>query len=323
MDCLAVVRWRILAGMAEQWISAAKALEIAKDSFALCERLYAGKILARASVLLTGDKREEECAIPRGFWWAMGHAALDQNWNVCDFSTWLEQKQHIQAYGVTMGLSGVLETVDFEKRALIARSLSVASNPDWISAREASRLSGQTTKPVNAGEPIMALARLGFVSGRAVLFEGYRQGGNETEVLWEQREWDIESWFWNEFTISGKSDQDWTLGKFSGRGEGPGGIHYVILSGVHFHRSFLSALDIQKAPLPEPEEMKRGRKPYYDWTAAISTIWGRLYRGDLLPQTQADIEIALISTLTKGEKSPNESTVRPYAKPIWEEFQKP
>jgi hypothetical protein len=48
-----------------------------------------------------------------------------------------------------------------------------------------------------------------------------------------------------------------------------------------------------------------------------------LHRGELIPETQADIELALIEVLTKGDIAPSESTVRPFAKPIWEEFQIP
>jgi hypothetical protein len=52
-------------------------------------------------------------------------------------------------------------------------------------------------------------------------------------------------------------------------------------------------------------------------------IWGKLHRGELIPQTQAEIETALILHLTKGDDAPGESTVRPFAKLIWDEFQKP
>ena len=248
---------------------------------------------------------------------------MKQNWQTGDFDTWIDQKIQCKAFGVTIALSGILEMVAFEKRALIARSLSVAGDPDWITAKEARRLSFEASNKTNASEAILELARLGFVSGRAVSLEAYRQTPTEHEIRWEQREWDIEPWFWQEFALPGKGSLDWALGKFSAAGAGPTSIQYVMLSGVHFHRASLAALDAPKALPQETGEQKRGRKPLYDWTGASSVIWGRLHRGELNPQTQADIEVALIDVLTKDDASPSESTVRPYAKPIWEQYQIP
>ena len=69
-------------------------------------------------------------------------------------------------------------------------------------------------------------------------------------------------------------------------------------------------------------EPQRGRKPKYDWPAATLAVFGLIYRGELKPNIQADIERALIDHLTQGDNGPSESTVRPYAKLIWEESQK-
>jgi hypothetical protein len=178
--------------MAEHWIPASKAIGIVTDAIALCSRLHAGLLLARAELLIIDHKEERSAAIPNGFWWSEGHAALEQNWQTGDFETWIDHKIHCKAFGVTIALSGILEMVPFEKRALLARSLSVAGDPDWVSAKEARLLSFKTSNPAKAGDAILELARLGFVSGRAVKLEAYRQGPSEFETLWEQREWDIE-----------------------------------------------------------------------------------------------------------------------------------
>ena len=65
-----------------------------------------------------------------------------------------------------------------------------------------------------------------------------------------------------------------------------------------------------------------GRKPKYDWPAATLAVFGRIHRGDFKPQSQADIERALIDHLSEEQGGPSESTVRPYAKLIWLESQK-
>ncbi|KHS41597.1 hypothetical protein NJ75_04651 [Novosphingobium subterraneum] len=66
----------------------------------------------------------------------------------------------------------------------------------------------------------------------------------------------------------------------------------------------------------------RGRRPTYDWHTACSSIWGMLLRSELIPEVQADVEKALITLLAKGDKEPSVSTVRPYAKIIFQEYSK-
>lgn len=72
----------------------------------------------------------------------------------------------------------------------------------------------------------------------------------------------------------------------------------------------------------ESRGAKRGRRPKYDWPESVLAVFGHIHRGDFKPENQADIERALISHLSSEEGGPSESTVRPYAKLIWEESQK-
>lgn len=65
---------------------------------------------------------------------------------------------------------------------------------------------------------------------------------------------------------------------------------------------------------------KRGPKRKYDWDAATHAVWGQIYRGDLKPKKQKDIELAFVAVLTKGDEGPEPSTARPYARPIWVEM---
>ncbi|MCK0097826.1 hypothetical protein MWU38_00385 [Qipengyuania sp. S6317L1] len=70
------------------------------------------------------------------------------------------------------------------------------------------------------------------------------------------------------------------------------------------------------------ERATRGRRPKYDWPESVLAVFGFIHRGELRPETQADIERALIAYLSGEEGGPSESTVRPYAKLIWTESQK-
>lgn len=262
-------------------------------------------------------------AVPQNFWWAKGHEALEQDWSSGDFYTWIEHKMQIFAFGVTFPLSAVLDMVAFEKRAIIARSLSVSGSPDWIPALQARRLAYDLFRynPMSAGSAIVEQARLGFVSARAVLAQGSINGHGDGNWSWEEREWDIPTWFWTGFTGAEHSRQDWELGRFSGRGTAPDRTRWITLSGVHFHRASLDCLAPVSAQTEASEE-KRGRKPVYDWTAATRTVAIRLICGELIPEKQADVERAFIDALTKGDQGPNEATVRPYAKPLYEGYLK-
>ena len=93
-----------------------------------------------------------------------------------------------------------------------------------------------------------------------------------------------------------------------------------------YFEEWFSAWDIEVCPRvfdgPEPEiesaDLQSGRPALYDWLEATNAIWAKLYGNELKPKSQADIERALILHLKNG---PGESTVRPFAKAIWEKFQ--
>lgn len=94
---------------AESWISAAEAVRLVTTLYnsklmaqmAICKRAHAGLIRARAATFMVGDQTRSAELIPKGFWWAEGEAALEQNWQTGDFETWIENKTRLRAFGVT------------------------------------------------------------------------------------------------------------------------------------------------------------------------------------------------------------------------------
>ena len=265
--------------MAEQWIPAAKALEIGGDRYALCSRLHAGLLTAKARLLKFNQEEHHWAKVPDFFWWAEGHEALDQNWAMGDFSTWIEGKHQMQAFDVHIDLFGLLKMLNFEQRAATARGLSVTGDPRWLTAHQARALVYTVTDSSTAvSDVIIEQARLGFVTARAVLAQAAMAGARDQEdCSWEEREWDIPIWFWNDFTVKGRSTQDWSLGKFSGHGPGPKDIRWMTLSGVHFLRASLEAM-APPPPTPEPNKPPRAGAPQkYDWAAATNAVWGQLY----------------------------------------------
>jgi hypothetical protein len=261
--------------MADQWIDAAAALGLIKNPMVICERCHAGLIRSRANVLKRSEEQFHDVEVPRGFWWAEGHAALEQNWTTGDFNTWIDGK-HVRAFGVSFALNDLLTLVPFEQQAGVRRRLSVAGNPAWVSAVDARRFAYNDAgiPPTSAGTAIIEQCRLGFIIGRAV--EMRLAGGTQPDDwMKEAREWDIPTWFWEKFTAAGSSRQDWVSGVFSGIGRAPTGYGSITLNGVHFLRS---SLDVLKPTLPsadkdlEPQQAKKPALP----DAALGRWWQKL-----------------------------------------------
>jgi hypothetical protein len=85
----------------EEWITAAAATELLKPVFngayearmTICKRAYGGLIRSRAQRFIKDGLVRDEVEIPKQFWWAEGHAALNQNWAAGDFDTWIGHGQ--------------------------------------------------------------------------------------------------------------------------------------------------------------------------------------------------------------------------------------
>jgi hypothetical protein len=83
----------------DDWVRAAEALAMLKPVLSdysarlrICDRAYAGLIRARAEQYHQGQRTFQNHDVPKEFWWAKGHEALEQDWAAGDFSTWIDQK---------------------------------------------------------------------------------------------------------------------------------------------------------------------------------------------------------------------------------------
>ena len=317
--------------MSHEWIKAALALEYVSDDLLdysarlrICERAHAGLIAAKAERIIWSGKEERDRLIGKGFWWAEGREALNQDWCAGDFSTWIDQRVKVQAFGVSFDFTALSELVPADKQAAALRRISVIADEDWISASDLFR--AMSTKGGPFAAKLLEACQLGQIAGRAMRAKRFRRGGlsEPDHHIWGAIEWDIPLCFWRDFVTSDHAKIDWRLDKFSGRGGNKHHFEDIELQGVHFHRSGLPNLGLVIPGEAEAttEQAKRGRKPEYDWPAATAAIWGQVYRGELIPKAQADIERAFQAYLAKGDKEPSESTVRPYAQPIWEQVSK-
>ena len=133
-------------------------------------------------------------------------------------------------------------------------------------------------------------------------FEALEYGASR-EGKWEIK---LASWATGDFTVH--LERDFSVVKLS-------------VLGLQFDQT---ALERSFASTAQNDEVSRrsGRRPKYNWPAASLAVFGKIHRGDFKPANQADIERALIAHLGDQHGGPSESTVRPYAKLIWEESQK-
>jgi hypothetical protein len=233
----------------------------------------------------------------------------------------------VKAFAVSFDFLGISELAPAERRAVGMQRISVVSDNEWIPAAELRRLVYSQNAISKAGSIIVEAGAMGQLAARAVRANGVIEsvGRNNQKAEWAAREWDVPLWFWRDFTKPESSMQDWALGKVRGKGRRNEAWETIELHGLHFHRAGLASLGlapVDAGPGSNEKLSNRGRPPKYDWAGATAAIWGRIFRGELIPESQADIERALQRQLAHGDDEPSESTVRPFAKPIWDEFKK-
>lgn len=132
----------------EDWISASDTIRLVRTStlsstanVAIAKRAHAGLIRTRAKLVLINDEmRHQDAELPTRFWWAEGHAALTQNWELGDFETSIGREIVIQAFGVRFHRDDVRDMVPsaFGDRAPAAPPSKAAGRrmsplwPDWV-----------------------------------------------------------------------------------------------------------------------------------------------------------------------------------------------
>lgn len=318
--------------MAIEWIRANLALRYAAhddDEYStqrrIIERAHAGLIPAKAESLLWGDTTEENCKIPKAFWRTDELSDdLHANWEQGDFVRSSRYEVEEQALGVYFDFEAIADLVPAERQAEAMRQISLSANPDWISASDLRQALYALHGPMAAASAILEACQLSQIAGRAdrmVRIDSKGVSKLDPISRFGAMAWDIPLWFWRDF-VKDSNVQQWSINKLHGSGRLGRMSTKIELQGVHFHRSGLVNLGLENTDQAEAPKAKSGRKPTYDWPAACLAIFGDIHRGELKPQSQADVERALISYLSNADKGPSESTVRPFAKQIWEESQK-
>lgn len=301
----------------------------------ICSRANDGILTARAQTLIWGDKRKTDVDVPAAFWWARGKAALTQRWHTGDFETWIERQIHCRAYGVSFLASDIRAMLPRGEPSNSPIGAGKDANSNGLLSAADALLRVQTELKMerdDAADLIVRYCAADLLHSRcegSKFTHKSRYGIEETEAGPS----DLDHMLWENITFVLGGVKDWANGRFFGRIIEDGETTKVRLTGVCFHASEVS--DMIAAELIRARAAKsgghdaevevasqRGRKAKYDWPAAALAIFGLIHRGDFKPESQAEIEKALQGHLAQGDKEPSESTVRPYAKLIWDESQK-
>lgn len=110
----------------DEWVRAAEAVAMLKPILAarsarrrICERAHGGLIRARAEQFHYGQRIVHNHDIPKEFWWAEGHQALEQDWATGDFSTWIERRIQMKAFGVFFARADIEKLLPPERAAIV------------------------------------------------------------------------------------------------------------------------------------------------------------------------------------------------------------
>jgi hypothetical protein len=139
------------AGMPKQdeWVRAAEAVVMLKPilteysaQLRICQRAHGGLIRARAEQFHHGQRVFYNHDIPKEFWWAKGHQALEQDWAVGDFSTWIERGSiQLKAFGVTFARADIQKLLP-PPNSVKAEAVAHTDEDDEKEARRARAVCG-------------------------------------------------------------------------------------------------------------------------------------------------------------------------------------
>jgi hypothetical protein len=270
--------------------------------------------------------------VPAGFWWARGHAALQQNWHSGDFETWINHKIHCRAYGVKFRLSDIEAMLPARRSS---HGVEAAEPGNFSSAR---RCLVELTETVGfqkqeAVSNLIRFCRAGLIASRCdeIRWETRdRLGSNDHEMGNAA----IPDWFWEHCTGDSDSVLDWNSGNLSGRGEIDCTLYIVRMRGVQFdvagivelERMLLagasgSDMDASKSEglaVSAPPTGRPRSEKWSDWIAELVALVHEEGVPDGLGSEGQDPIIAAIDSrlIERGKEGPSRSTVQPVVRAV-------
>ncbi|QNO27641.1 hypothetical protein EEB18_001190 [Sphingopyxis sp. OPL5] len=283
--------------MDEEWISAKDALAFMQRAApftdqrgTICKRAHAGLVQARAQILVLPDTKYSDANIGAEFWWAEGKAALEQNWVTGDFSTWIDQKYQVKAFGVSFFAADIYAIVPGAQ----------ITSGRWINSGDAVNLvaAEAAVTPTGALAAIIRCCANQLLESRCRTLRWQyadRLGSTLDEVIEDDL---IPAWFWSSSASHPDAVLNWKSGNFAGPGETDLDEYCQAQArGVAFERVALSdaiELALKSKPTKAPvapvamAEVVEGDKPplseaeLQKWWTKRATIRDSLTQDELL-----------------------------------------
>lgn len=224
--------------MPEHRISAAEAYKQVDEAgggvaaVTICRRAHDGLLVAKAAILSIDDHRHEDVEIPKEFWWAEGHAALEQNWKAGDFSTWINKQVEWRAYGVTFRASDIDAIASPKSDTRNAfRDETGNFEPSRRCIEEVCDQTGLSDLEVV--ERVSAHCTAGFIASRCEKIT-WRVIDRYGSVTHEEDDGPVPDWFWEKCVPNPDTIFDWRAGRVSARGHVDDDDYKAVVYGLRF-----------------------------------------------------------------------------------------
>lgn len=320
-----------------EWLPAAESLRRVSQIMteyqarhAIADRAHDGLVRARAVRFVKHRETIDDVELPREFWWAGAHEALEQNWPAGDFSTWINHNWHWKAYGVRFSRGDIEAMLPQRERMAFARMEPGNYAPAATCLRELQSTLG--CDQATAEQLILRSCRAGLIPSRCAHIQCRvrdRYGEDENEDINVA----VPQWFWEECLDGEGTVLNWKTGRFAGNGIVDGDEHKVILSNVEFQVGAIVELEGTEAHThalsPSDStgtqnvaiEKKRGPKLSAVWRTWVAELVAHVHDKGLPEgvgsQGQEELIKAVADALAaRGEETLGRSTVQPVVQAV-------
>ena len=319
------------------WLSAAEALSLVSEAMgpyqaprAIASRAHDGLVRSRAKRFIRHQQTLSDVDLPSEFWWAGGEAALKQNWTSGDFSTWIDQLWHWNAYGVAFHRADIEGMLPRKEQCLSAHATG-----QLCSVRDVlPRIAVSTGLPQRSRRAIDSEGlprRLSFQRAARAFSALYVTATAKVRLrIWHVA---VPLWFWEGCLDGPDAILNWKSGRFAGSGDVDDNSYKAIISGLEFQVGAIVELEgievtpgdgsaaTPSAEQPQGRIATAGRKRSDQWQAWVAELVAHIHNQGIPEGIGSQGQEELIRTIAdalakRGEETLSRSTVQPVVQSV-------
>ena len=317
------------------WLPAAEALRRVgqimtgtQARYAIADRAHDGLVRSRAVRFVKHRETHDNVELPKEFWWASAHEALEQNWAVGDFATWIDRAYQWKAYGVRFSRDDIEAMIPRRERLALDRMEPGNYAPAATCLSELRET--LACDDATAARLILKNCRAGLVPSRCSQISWWikdRYGEQEDQDIHVA----VPQWFWEECLEDEATVLNWRTGRFAGRGIVDGDEYRAIISGVEFQVGAIVEIEAMEARADErtgdgsgsvePPSTQRGPKLSERWRPWVAELVAHIHDKGVPEgvgsQGQEELIKAVADALAeRGEETLSRSTVQPIVQAV-------